>query len=129
MSSDILFEISKYLDDPLCIVQINNSKDKGEVFFHRKQLVVKLLENKLQKRPSFNELVQKNIIRKEMSSFFTIHELLKRINFPELQNAHRISPLIANRAKKLDFEIRRKHMIFKLGIEEAERKHKRENDQ
>ena len=118
MDSDLLLEITKYLDSPLRLPQIERSGHLSEFFTIKKNYIKQLLENKLTNRPTYQELKERNIIKSRPCSFFGIHELLKKITVS--RETKRIAPSIENLARKLEFKLRRRFLIFKLGIEDQE---------
>ena len=120
MDSSILFEVGKYLHSSSQILNIENSPNADEIYKYRKKLLIDYLDRKLANRPKIEEMYNRNILKREITTFFPIHQLLNKINFSSRNMEYYISPSIANRARKLDFELRRKFIIFKLGIRELE---------
>jgi len=115
MNSDILFEISKYLERTTGIQPLDHAYESPEVLKQCRQNVSEYLNRKLKTRPSKADLESKNIIRKCVTDFDYIHAVLESIDFRE--NESRISPRIANLAKKLDFQLKRRMIIRKLGLD------------
>lgn len=115
MNSDILFEISKYLERPVGIKALDQAYESPEVLKQCRQNVSEFLNRKLKTRPTKNDLERKNIIRRYILDFDYIHTVLESIDFRESEP--KISPRIANVAKKIDFEIKRKMIIRKLGLD------------
>lgn len=113
MNNDILFTVSKY-----CARKSNTKIDQAfvsaEIKKYTKDNIKEYLNNKLSNRPSKEELESKNIIKKDFLNFSTVHEILEKIPFKTFTNG--ISPRIANIANKINFCIKRKIMIQKLGL-------------
>lgn len=114
MNNDILFEICKYLEKTTNIQIVDEAYESPEVLRQCRKNVSEYLNGRIQLRPSKDELEEKNIIRKKQLDFDEIHTILESINFGESKT--RISPKIANLAKKIDFDIKRKIIKRKLGL-------------
>lgn len=120
MNNDILFEIAKYLEKSTDIPIVDEAYESSEVLRQCRKNVSEFLNSKITQRPSKDELEEKNIIKTKQLDFDEIHTILESIDFLESVNLKekkpRISPRIANIAKKIDFAIRRKIMKKKLGL-------------
>lgn len=122
MNSDILFEISKYLEKKTGIPPLDRAYESSEVLRLGRENAWAYLNKKLKSRPSKTELEGKNIIKSESIDFDYVHSVLEGINFRE--NNSRISPRIANVASKIDFNLKRKMIIQKLGLNHLEKQFK-----
>lgn len=115
MNSDLLLEVSKYVDRTTGIKALDVAYESTENLKQHRKNASGVLSGKLTSRPTQEELEKRNILRKEVKSFDYIHSVLESIDFRE--GAPRISPRIASLAKKLDFELKRKMIIRKLGLD------------
>lgn len=122
MNSDILFEISKYLEKRTGIPQLDRAYESSEVLRQGRENAWAYLNKKLQSRPSKIELEGRNIIKSEVVDFDYVHSVLEGINFRE--NSNKVSPRIANVASKINFGLKRKMIIQKLGLNHLERQFK-----
>lgn len=120
MNNDLLFEIAKYLEKKTGIDILDQAYDSEEVLKQSRENASSFLNKKLQTRPSKKELEGKNIIRREILDFDYVHSILERINFKE--NDTKISPRIANLASKIDFDLKRKMIIQRLGLDKKNKK-------
>lgn len=120
MNSDILFEITKYVEHSgnKYVAQVLYSP---ETQWRDKLNISRVLENRLLNRPSITELYKRNIIKKDTLSFNEIRKLLVSRHLDRPRNAVRIAPTIAGRVNRLDFYFKRRIMINKLGIDEYEK--------
>lgn len=123
MDNNLLFEVSKFIDTPVGISKVQEAVRSREQVKRNRIHVHDYLDKKLRNRPTTTELESKNILRYEVLSFNKIHEVLNKIDF-STNKERRISPTIANKISKLDFQLRRKILINKLGLEEFERLYK-----
>lgn len=119
MNSDIAFEISKYLDRRTGIPSLDCAYESSEVLRQGKENAWTYLNKKLGSRPSKIELEGRNIIRCEVIDFDYVHTVLRSISFKESNS--KVSPRIANMASKIDFSLKRKMIIQKLGLSHLER--------
>lgn len=125
MNSDLLFEISKFIDAPVGIPGIQEAMASEELRRRNRIDIQDFLNKKLGDRPAREELEYRNIIKKDSLSFSRIHEMLNRINFTTVRRC-KIAPSIAGKVSKLDFYLKKKILINKLGIEEYERIYKKD---
>lgn len=119
INNNILFEISKYIDTETDVGIVQQALSSTEASSRRRQQLRGLLESRLTARPSIGELETRNIIKKNFLSFRKIHEVLNGINF-RMRDENRIAPSIAQKGSKVDFCIKKKLMIHKLGLEDLE---------
>jgi len=115
MNNDLIFEISKYLEKKTGILPVDQAYDSEEALKLSRKNASAFLNKKLISRPSKKELERKNIIRKEILNFDYVHSVLEKITFRE--NDRKISPRIANIASKIDFDLKRKMIIHRLGLD------------
>ncbi|KAM0681335.1 hypothetical protein GINT2_000535 [Glugoides intestinalis] len=114
MNNNILFELSKYLINETGLEPVDEAYRSPEVLKQYKNNVSDFLNSKLCTRPTKKELEMKNIIRKHSLDFDYIHTLLESIDFRD--GCRKISPRIANIAKRIDFNLKRKLIMHKLGL-------------
>lgn len=119
MNSDIIFEISKYADQP-CGEWLEEVLNTPAAHWRSRMHAINKLEKHIKTRPTIDELFKRNIIKKEEISFSAIHDVLCTVRFGEKQSSG-IAPSIAARAKGLDFYFKRRILIKKLGIDKIER--------
>lgn len=122
MNSDIAFEVSKYLGRKTGISSLDCAYESSEVLRQSRANALAYLNRKLGSRPSKTELENKNIIREEAIDFDYVHTVLGSINFKE--SSTKVSPRIANVASKIDFSLKRKMIIQRLGLNGLEKQFK-----
>lgn len=118
MDSNILFEISKYIEAPVNS-RMQEVLESREYSVRNRLYIEEYLNKKLQKRLSYAELKSRNIFREDALCFNKVHEALSQIEF-KTENRSKIASGIAGQVKKLDFYLRRRMMITKLGLDDLE---------
>lgn len=120
MDSNILFELSKYIDGDSEESPLSQAHNSPESKRRKREHVRDYLEKRLGKRPSVSDLERRNIMQKDPLSFRRIHEMLSTINFSARPRGRQVAPSIASRAKRLDFCIKRRIIVEKLGLRDME---------
>ncbi|KAI4291634.1 hypothetical protein PAPHI01_0908 [Pancytospora philotis] len=115
MNSDILLEVSKYVEQPVDSPELQEALDSAECSRLKFASIRALLDRKMRERPSIEELQRRNIIKNDQLCIAKIHEMLVRINFKSAQE-RRIAPGIASRIKSMDYKLKRKLLIKQLGL-------------
>ena len=118
MDSNMLFEIAKYIEAPAGS-GMQAVLESRECAVRNRLHVGECLNRRLLRRPSRAELMSCNILREDALRFDKMHEALSQMEF-RTENRSRVASGIAGQVKKLDFYLRRKMMIAKLGIEDLE---------
>lgn len=120
MNNDVLFEVVKYVDAPPSKERIQQVRDSPESL--RRNFIANrdIIGKKLLNRPTLEELKDRNIIKRNQLSFSHIHDMLNKINFESSKKPH-ISPWIASRVCNLDFKLRKKMIISKLGLQKVDK--------
>ena len=114
MNNDLAFLLSRYIVKKTGNLVIDQAYSSFEVLKLLKEDIKGFLNKKLALRPTKTELESKNIIKKEFVDFKMVHTVLEKIPFRRHQN--KICPRIANIATKIEFGLKRKILIEKLGL-------------
>lgn len=120
MNNNLLLELSKYLDGKCGIEKIDNAVESRDVAYLRRKHISSFLENRIGSRKTYEDLKNRNILKSDSFRFAEIHEILSRISFAP-QKGKKVAPSIASQIKKLDFYLRKKVIIHKLGLEDYEK--------
>ncbi|KAI5168698.1 hypothetical protein PAEPH01_0344 [Pancytospora epiphaga] len=119
MNNLILFEISKYVCAPTGIKNIDDARNSKDSIERDRAFAKDLLAKRINHRPSIVELETRNIMKREELSFEHIHEILNGIDFKK-NKPGKIAPSIAGRVSKLNFALKKKILVQKLGLNEIE---------
>ena len=115
MNSDVLFEISKYIDSEVENDLLREVVNFRSVREQRRACVARALETKLSSRATVEELRQRNVIKDMGISFEEIHRILSRINFHTREHPG-VAPRIAVNMSKIEFHLKKKLIMKQLGL-------------
>lgn len=119
MDNDILAEVAKYIEGETAVGRVDNFVKNQNLQEIKRKFISEKLTKKLISRPSVEYLESVNILQKDRLQFSEIHEMLGKIAF-SASKEEKISPRIAGTVKKLDFYIKKKIIVHKLGIDDLE---------
>ncbi|KAI5148099.1 hypothetical protein ENBRE01_0113 [Enteropsectra breve] len=124
MNNCVIYELVKYMHSSCGTERIGAamemSRSNKRDWFHIRDY----LDKKLSGRLDITEMLNKNILKKnrgEMKSFKEIQRLLDSLKIPTVRANRTIDASIAERAKTLDFRLRKALLIRKLELEKYER--------
>jgi len=129
MNNDLLLLVALRLERDIQDLRIQEVCTARRTRMLKMNCVSNALEKKLARRPTYSNLLSKNIIKAEDTqqlSFNKLHEFLNHIVIVPMRSTQ-IAPKIAERVKKLDFYLKKKLLINKLEIDDYERLFKKKD--